>query len=396
MGLNVFPALLLLAMAALVAMISRRIRVPYTVGLTLCGVLLAFSGVRIPIELSKNLVFSIFLPPLLFEAALLIEWRPLRKDFLSIGLLATVGLVMSVVLMTLGLRYALPWELQPALLLAILLSATDPVAVISTLKDAKITGRVRLLVEAESLFNDGTAAVLYTLALAGLALTPQGIGLAAGQLALNVLGGVVIGLLIGASASFLAKRADDYLVEITFSLYAAYSSFLLAEAFHVSGVLATVSAGIWLANQKNSRGTIDPHKEQLLVFWEFIAFAANSLIFLLIGMHVGRDFSLRQLPLIGLVILLSLSGRALCVYVTLLPLNKRRTAVTIPQQHVLFWGGLRGALALALALGLPESMPHRREVIDVTFGVVTFSVIVQGITFMPLLKKLGLCNPTLP
>jgi CPA1 family monovalent cation:H+ antiporter len=276
------------------------------------------------------------------------------------------------------------------LLFGTLIAATDPVAVIACFKESGVDGRLKLLVEAESLFNDGTAAVAFTLALAlatGISLTPV-------EMAQNILwtifGGVGIGMTLSWLLLFLAGKTDEHLVETVFTIVAAYGSFILAEEVHCSGILATLTAGLMLGNIGSLGAITDRNRETVAAFWECIAFIANAIIFLLIGVQEA-NLDLRHIIFTALIaILITTLGRAIAIYPLCAMFQKSRSKVDHSHQHILFWGGLRGALALALALGLPQNLPHREDIIGMAFAVVTFSVFVQGLTITPLLKQLGL------
>ncbi len=394
-GLTIDRTISLLLIAALVALIARRLHLPYTVGLVLTGVALTLLRVGGGAALTPSLIFEAFLPPLLFEAALSLHWRDLRRDALPVLVLSTVGVMLSAAVVTAGMTFFAHWPLKAALLLGVLIAATDPVAVIATFKENKILGRIRVLMEAESLFNDGVAAVLFGLALA-FASGPMDLtaGRALGALSATVFGGIGVGLVCGGVAIALAGRTTDYLVETTLTAVAAYGAFLLAEHWGVSGVLATVTAGLLLGNVGVLRGDDEAAlsergREVVIAFWDFAAFAANSLIFLLIGLDVARrSFDRLGFAALALAILLTLLGRAFAVYPLCLPFRRTRWRVEARHQHLLFWGGMRGALALALALSLPETISDRDRIVLAAFGVVTFSVVVQGLTLPPLLRRL--------
>ena len=391
MGLSIERIEVLLLIAAIVSMIARRLRLPYTVGLLLAGVGVAFSPLPLEVTLTKELIFTAFLPPLIFDAAFQMPWKGLKKDLPVTLTLATLGVLLSAGLVTVGIHYLLHWSWASAALLGVLISATDPVSVIATFKEAGVHGRLGLLVEAESLFNDGTAAVLFTVALAivggGQAISVGGVAL---SFLTTVFGGILCGALVGGVLLLLAGKADDPLVEITFTSVAAYGSFLLAEHFHLSGVLATLTAGVLLGNVGTLGAFTDAGHEKVLSFWEYVAFVANSLIFLLIGMPLAHsNFGATWIAVL-VVTLLVLLGRAVAVYgCSALFLRSAALKVSPAHQHVLFWGGLRGALALALVLGLPSDLPLRAEMTTVAFGVVAFSIVVQGLTMTPLLRRLG-------
>jgi len=267
--------------------------------------------------------------------------------------------------------------------------------VIAMFKDTGIGGRLRLLVESESLFNDGVAAVLFGLILSWAAGGAWSSSHAALSLVMVSGGGIVIGAAVGAAGIFLAGRTADHLTEAAITLVTAYGSFLLAEHFHFSGVLATVTAGLvtgsmGVRGSQTGSGLSAPAREFILEFWEFAAFLANSLVFLLIGVAVARiDFhAVGETALLG-AILLVLLGRAATVYPLSLVFRSSRLSIGRGEQHVLWWGGLRGALALALALALPPAIPMRDTIVIATFAVVGFSVLIQGLSMPWLLKRLG-------
>ena len=379
----------LLFVSALVAMLMRRLRLPYTVGLVLAGMGLYFFKVHIQWHLSKDLIFSVFLPPLVFEAALFIDWREFKKDLPVLGLLATLGVVVAAAVTAVGMHYALDWEWSSAIVFGVLIAATDPVSVIATFKEAGVHGRLRLLIEAESLLNDGTAAVMFVAALGFLSGNQHGVGSIAGTLLLTIVGGALVGASAGFVFTYLAGRTPDYLVEITFTTLAAYGSFFVAEHFHLSGVLASLTAGLVVGNYRTSPVISDAGRQALGPFWEYVAFIANSLIFLLIGAQEAQqnfgDLWLAVLVAIALVT----AGRAAAIYPLCAVFARGPLKVESRHQHILFWGGLRGALALALALALPDNLPHHDAIITSTFAVVAFSIFAQGLTITPLLRRLG-------
>jgi CPA1 family monovalent cation:H+ antiporter len=389
MKLNIETGALLLLIAGVVAMLTRRLRLPYSVGLVAAGILLAMSPYAPQVSLTKDLIFTALLPPLLFEAAFYIHWDQSRRDFPVIAVLATLGVLLSACVTAAGMHYLAGWGRPSASVFGILIAATDPVSVIATFKEAKAQGRLPVLIEAESLLNDGTAAVAFGVVVAmasGRQITPFEI---AGVLFKTIGGGVVCGAVVALGAILLAGRTDDHLVEITFTTVAAYGSFLLADHFGLSGVLATITAGLVMGNFR-PLGTISTRGEEAAkAFWEYAAFVANSMVFLLMGMHEAhQNFVAAWLPA-GMAIALVTLGRAAAIYPCCFVFFRSSLRVTWKHQHILFWGGLRGALALALALGLPPDVPRREEIITVSFAVVAFSVFVQGLTIAPLLRSMG-------
>ncbi len=396
-----FRALGLLGLAILVALAARRLRLPYTVGLVLAGAALAAFRVDTGLALTHDLIFDVILPPLLFEAALNLRWRELRRDLLPVLALSTAGVALCAAVVAAGLVYWLGWTIESAMVFGALIAATDPISVIALLRESGVTGRLRLLIEAESLINDGAAAVLFTLILAWAAHDaassggPFGVASAFGAI---VGGSLVVGFLVGLAAIFVAGGSQDRLVETALSVVAAFSSFLIADSAGASGVLATVTAGMTMGNLgvmgekgRLGRALTSQGRAFLVEFWEFAAFLANSLVFLLIGSALANvEFSREGFYALALAITLALLGRAAAVYPVCLALSRSRWAVPLNEQHLLWWGGLRGALALALALALPAALPRRDDILIATFAVVAFSVIVQGLTAPLALKALGI------
>jgi CPA1 family monovalent cation:H+ antiporter len=381
--------LVLLLVAAVVAMLSRRLTLPYSVGLVLTGIILALLPLTPKINLTRELIFDALLPPLIFEGAFYLRWRELRRECPVVLTLATAGVVASGAVVAVGMRYLAGWEWRSAMVFGSLIAATDPVSVIATFRDARVHGRLRLLIESESLFNDGTAAVAF----GAVVLFSTGHAITAPKVAANILlvivGALVCGTGVGGIALFLTRRTEDHLVELTFTTVAAYGSFLLAEQLHFSGVLATLVAGLIIGN-RGPKGVLSDHgREAVQAFWEYAAFVANSLVFLLIGMHEAtQNFRGVWMPCV-VAILVVVLGRAVAVYPLSALFARSSLRITARHKHALFWGGLRGALALALALGLPMELPQRSEIITVSFAVVAFSVFAQGLTMPPLLRALG-------
>jgi len=381
---------ILLFVSSIVAMVTRRLHLPYSVGLVAAGILLALLPFGLDMPLTPELVFSVFLPPLVFEAAIQIPWRPFRRELPVLLLLVTVGVLLAAAIVAAGMHYLIGWSWIGAAFFGVLIAATDPVSVIALFKSVPVDHRLHLLVESESLLNDGVAAVAFAV-LVGIAsghgATPVEVG---GEVLFIIGGGLLAGAVVALPLLAVAGRTTDHLVEITLTTLAAWGSFLLAEHFHVSGVLAALTAGLLVGNVGWMGSISDSGRPAVLAFWEYVAFLANSLVFLLIG---GRE---AQMPLMSVLeaaavaVVLSLAGRAAAVYPITALFRGRDLAVPAGFQHVLWWGGLRGALALALALALPASVPERGDIITVAFAVVAFSLFVQGLTMEPLMRRLGL------
>jgi CPA1 family monovalent cation:H+ antiporter len=380
----------LLLIAAVVAMISRRLHLPYSVGLVVAGIVLAAIPFAPKITLTRDLIFTALLPPLLFEATLNIHWQQLRRDLPVITVLATVGVVISACVTAIGMHYLARWEWISAIVFGVLIAATDPVSVIATFREARAKGRLLLLIEAESLLNDGTAAVAFAVVIAVFAGQQITVTHVAGMLWLMAGGGVLCGGFVGVAALVLAGHTDDHLVEITFTTVAAYGSFLVANHLGLSGVLATITAGLVMGTFRTFGRVSERGWEALQTFWEYAAFVANSLVFLLIGMHLAnQDFRALWLP-VAIAIALVTLGRALSVYPCCAVFRRSSLRVAANHQHVLFCGGLRGTVALALALGLPADMPRREAIVVTSFAVVAFSVFAQGLTIPWFLRRMAI------
>jgi CPA1 family monovalent cation:H+ antiporter len=395
---------ILLSIAALVAIIIRRIRFPYTVALVLVGLGLSFFPNFLDLDVSSDLILAVLVPPLIFEATLHIKWRDLRQDMLLVLLLAIVGTLVSTFIVGGIVSQFLAIPLLGALAFGALISATDPVAVIAFFRSLGVDKRLSIVMEGESLFNDGVAIVIFNLALSAAAVvaltdaTGPAINLPTAVLEfLRVaLGGVAVGLSLGFVVSFLIlKNVDDHLIETATTVALAFGAYVLAERFHLSGILAVVAAGLMVGNI----GTLNTSPTTQLTlenFWEFLAYVANSLVFLLIGLEIQIAQLVEfAVPILVAVIAILLS-RAITVY-SLTALNNRLTPphrhVSRAYQHVMFWGGLRGAISLALALTLGRDLfgaTIQRELQVMTFGVVLFTILVQGTTIERLIQRLGL------
>ena len=389
MDLTLESAVLLLLIAAVVAMLTQRLRLPYTVGLVAAGVALALLPFSPKISLTRELIFTGLLPPLLFEAAFQLRWKELHRDLPVILSLATIGVLLSAGITMMGMHFLAHWQWLSALVFGILIAATDPVSVIAILRRANARGRLLVLVETESLFNDGAVAVAFGV-IVTLASQPHFSGLAITRTVLVTAGGGILsGALVGNLVLFLIGRTNDHLVETICTTVAAYGSFLVADSLHASGVVATLTAGLVLGNVETLGLISGRGRETVQAFWEYAAFLANSIVFLLFGMReVSHNFVMVWLPAVIAVLFVTV-GRAAAVYPVCQVFSRSRFHVDIRHQHVLFWSGVRGALALALALALPEEVPRREEIITVSFSVVAFSIFVNGLTMTPLLRAFG-------
>jgi CPA1 family monovalent cation:H+ antiporter len=425
-----------------IALLVSRLRFPYTVALVFAGLLLALVPTLLPIDLgggsdqfSSELILALFVPPLIFEGALHIEWRRFRSNLGIILLMAVFGVLLGTFIVggvVIGIEEALlsvgeQLGIQSldalvsipfigAVAFGALISATDPVAVIAFFRTLGVGKRLSILVEGESLLNDGTSIVIFNLAVAlgGFSAVSGGgavdfdlLGTVIQFLEVSI-GGLVVGLLIGRLAETVLRRTDNRLVETTITIPVAFGAYVLAERFHLSGILAVVAAGIYLGNSipNNTNPTT---KLVLYNFWEVLSFIFTSFIFLLIGwiIDIRALISIQNLVLVFSAVVAILVARLLVVYgmsaitnIAIKISNRRKKALKIEKvpvafQHVMFWGGLRGAISLALALSLTpnEFGPSVGSQLQLmTFGVVLFTLIVQGTTIERLIKRLGLAK----
>ena len=387
---------LLLFVASLVAIVTRQLKLPYSVGLVTAGILLALLPVGLDVELTPELVFTLLLPPLVFEAAIQIPWRPFRRELPLLLLLVTIGVALAAASVAAGMHYLLGWSWLGAAFFGVLMAATDPVSVIALFRSVPVDERLHLVVESESLLNDGAAAVAFAILVGVAGGAAPGLLPIGGQLLYIILGGLAAGAVVAGPLLLIAWRTEDHLVEITLTTLAAFGSFLLAEHFHVSGVLAALTAGLMVGGFGWMGPISDPGRSAVLSFWEYIAFLANSFVFILIGSHEAEIALAPVLMTAAVAILLSLVGRAAAVYPVGLLFRGSHLSLPATYQHVLWWGGLRGALALALALAIPAGVPERGDIITVSLAVVAFSIFVQGLTMAPFVRRLGLIREREP
>jgi CPA1 family monovalent cation:H+ antiporter len=406
--------LILLLIASLAAVTLKRLHFPYTVGLVLLGLLLGgladwFLALEVfnTFNLSHDLILFVFVPPLIFESALNLDGRLLLRNLVPVLVLAGPGLLISTLIVGAIVTWGTPLALGQALLFGSLISATDPVAVIALFKELGAPKQLSILVEGESLFNDATAIVVFNII---LALVLSGAPLSGNTLIqgsitflIAFVGGLAVGAVLGWLGQFPLRWAqDNRLVLSTLSLVFAYGTFLLAEeVFGVSGVIAIVSAGLvvsWLADIYLAPEVKEFSRE----FWEYVAFLANSLIFLLVGITAAEFDILYELTEVstflrelGVAVLAILVARAVVVFglTPLVNALQPQNRVSLPFQVVSYWGGLRGAVCLALALSFDPQFPNRNLIVLLTLGVALFTLLIPGTTISRLMHRLGLDQP---
>jgi CPA1 family monovalent cation:H+ antiporter len=387
---------LLFAAATAVAIAARRLNIPYTVALVLAGLGLGATHVIRGVHLTRDLLYSVFLPGLIFEASYNLKFSEFRENARAILALAVPGVVVAIgataTLLVTTTAFA-PVETgfgwSHALVFAAIVAATDPIAVVALFRSLGAPPRLAVLMDGESLVNDGTAIVLTSIVYT--AVRGGGLSLGAGTLQfVEVVGlGVVLGAIVGFAASHMLQRVEDPMIEITVTTIAAYGGFAAADALQVSGVIATMTVGMvcgsFGAPRMNAESRIAVES-----FWRYLAFALNSVVFLLIGLEVRTPGLLADRRPILLAFAAVVVGRGLVVSMATVALRRTNEAIPWRWSLVLTWGGLRGALCMVLALALDEDFPHREIIVTMTFGVVFLSIVVQGLTTGPLLRALGL------
>lgn len=388
----------LVAAAVAVGLVARRFALPYSVALVLFGLGLSIVGPNIRLPVSPELLLAIVLPGLVFEAAFRTNVDVLRPAAAGVLLLAIPGVVVVAAIVAIVLSTTSGLTFTEAFLVGAMVAATDPAAVLSTFRRARAPARLATMVEMESLVNDGTGIVLFALALETLG----GGGSLGGSIVgfvINIVGGSILGGLLGAAAARLVRGVDDHLTELAITVVLAYGTYLVADALGLSGVIATlVAAGVFGAT---ARGALTARATEAIdVVWEFAAFLLTAGVFLLVGLAIAPQMLVLAAAPIAWGIVAILVGRAIVVYgmlgtmsAALARFGARRAAssATIPRAwlHVLFWAGLRGAVSVALALSLPAGLPNRELLQGIVFGIVLFTLIVQGTTSGWVLRRTG-------
>jgi CPA1 family monovalent cation:H+ antiporter len=388
----------LITLAAMVGLVVRRLAIPYTVALVILGLAGTAFLPRDQVVVTPELVLLVLLPGLVFEAALKIEFADLRSTLGGVALLAIPGVLISAVIVALVLNLATGLRLELGFVVGAMVAATDPAAVIATFRQLGSPRRLATLIESESLFNDGTALVIFAISLRAV----TG-GVNSGDVLVTLLGAIVISTAIGLMVGYVVARTiatiDDHLIELTLSLAAAYGTYLVADQLHQSGIIATVVAGVVIGNHGRSIGMSARTQEALDIVWEFFAFLLTALVFLLVGLAIDLGGLVEALPSVVWGVVAILAGRALVIYLVFGPASRLAVRlrgghrVPLAWLHVMFWAGLRGAVAVAMALSLPVDFPERALLQQITFGVVLFTLLVQGTTAEWIIDRVGAGRP---
>jgi len=382
-------SIILLLLATGVALLSRRLRIPYVTGLVLAGLPITELLSR-PIGLNPTLVLNLFLPILIFEAGINTDVSRLRSTFKPIALLAGPGAVLSSAIIAVLLKFGLGLSWIPALFVGVILANTDTVSMIAVFKEIPVPSRLSTIVEGETLFNDAAALVSFNLILqvysTGSLTLLQGIQ----QLLFISLGGCLVGLVLGYLSIPVFTRLDDPLSSLLLTVAVALGTFQVGQFLGVSGAVAVVVAGLIFGNFGLSGNTSASSRITLLSFWEYASFTVNTFIFLLIGVEINLVTLWRTLPAILLAVLAYQVGRVLTVYPLLAWVRWFDRPIPLRWQHLLFLGNIKGSLSMALALSLPTTLPGREVLIALVFGSVLVSLVGQGLSLPWVVKRLKL------
>jgi len=416
-----FVAILVIACG--MALLAKRLKLPYTVLLVVAGLAVSLlldgaPGLREHLEkikLKPELLLQVFLPILLFEAAFHVDLKSFLNNRRAILFLAIPGVIIGMVLTTAVfvpvaqlIRGEMMW--QVGLVTAAMLAATDPISVVALFKEFTVSKRLGIIVEGESLINDGIAVVLFGVV---VKITADSLGLTIPTLhdpgenvqALHVIGvflrevflGTALGVAVGLAMSYLTSKVNDHLIEVALTAIAAYGSNVAAMQLHASGVIAVVVCGMMVGNVGAKHGMSPTTREAVFSFWEFAAFMANSFVFILIGLEIRLSELWADAGLIVAFFVIMILVRSVTVFGVHNLVRREDLRLKKPWLPVITWSGVRGSLSMVMAMMLvasDEGETTRKLILNLVFGVVLLSILLQGTTIEWLMKRVGLIVET--
>ena len=394
MGIEV-TFLILLIITSIVAIFADKFNFPYTIALVLAGLIIGYFHIINAPHLSKDLLYYVFLPPLIFQTAIHLKFEDLKRDFPVILTLVIPGVILStiitaVVFLLIAKEFFNEVSFEIGLLFGAAVAATDPVAVINTFEKLGVPRRLRFLVDSESLLNDGTSIVIFTLILEIIERNISSYNFAVIEFFFVVGIGLLIGYIIGIFTDEIIKKTEDPMIVITLTTIAAYFSFIIADKIGVSGVMSTVATGLVIGTKSFEKGLYPSIKLTTETFWNYVVFLTNSLIFLLIGISINIDILINYWPWILIAYVAMMIARYIVVLFTWGIFFNTSYKFPFSWSIIMGWGGIRGALTMVLAMSLPDDFQYKELIVTVVFGVVLLSILIQGTSMPFIIKFLGL------
>ena len=384
-----FFLILMGSVAVLLRVVASRTPVlPYPVMLAAAGLLLGLVPGLIPKEIGSNLILLAFVPGLVFEASLTLDLKELRGAVVPVSLLATFGVALTVLCIGALAHFVIGFSWANGMLLGAILAATDPIAVVTLLRQLKAPARLTAILEGESLFNDGTGVAVFSAVLASILSGAPSFSDAAFRLVLITAGGIAIGLLVGAAGVLVVRGTNEAQLEILTTLAIAYGSYLLADVVHASGIVAVVTAGIVVARYGDASGRLGG--SQLLGFWNLLAFVLNAILFLVVGSFLPTAAVAAVGISVVVAYVIMFAARAVPTYLLLAVADPGGRQIPWRWRHLTFWGGLRGALGVALALSVAGLPNVGADVSTIAYGVILLSLLVQGGLIVAVTRALAL------
>jgi CPA1 family monovalent cation:H+ antiporter len=396
MNIEIEIIVLLMAIVSVAMVVRHYSSLPYTIALIFAGIVLSVFNTFPDIHLTPELIFHVLLPPLLFEAAFNLNVTESRENLKPILIYAVFGVIVSTLIIAYTLKFLLDFTgihipFEALLLFGAVISSTDPISVLAIFKELGVPKRLSAIIEGESLLNDGISVVVFGIIL-NIAINSAHFSLVNGikDFLLVAVGGAIIGTISGLVFSRITALVDDHLIEITLTTIVTYLTYIIAEHFEVSGVIAVIFAGLMVGNYGTKIGMSPTTRVSVKDFWEYIAFVINSVVFFMIGLEVSKIDIIDNYIFIIIGIIAVLAGRAGSIFTLTPVINLIDKKIPFKWQFVFIWGGVRGALVMALALAIPKSYEYRDMILIMTFSVAGFSLIVQGLSIKGLLNLLNL------